>query len=45
VRQGFYWWELDLTYYVLWVMSKARLVWDLNPVPARVYAHAEAPRH
>lgn len=45
VRQGFYWWELDLTYYVLWMMSKARLVWDLNPVPARVYAHAEAPRH
>ncbi|QOJ01961.1 MAG: acyl-CoA desaturase [Phycisphaeraceae bacterium] len=39
-RQGFYWWEFDLTYYVLWVMSKCRLVWDLNPVPERVYKNA-----
>jgi stearoyl-CoA desaturase (delta-9 desaturase) len=37
-RQGFYWWELDLTYYVLWCMSKVGIVWDLNPVPERVYS-------
>ncbi|MEX1025105.1 MAG: acyl-CoA desaturase [Planctomycetota bacterium] len=33
VRQGFYWWEIDMTYYTLWVMSKLGLVWDLKPVP------------
>lgn len=33
-RQGFRWWEVDLTYYLLRVMSWCRLVWDLKPVPA-----------
>ncbi len=33
VRQGFYWWEVDITWYVLWVMSKLGLIWDLRPVP------------
>ncbi len=32
-RQGFYWWEIDVTYYVLKMMSWVRLVWDLKPVP------------
>ena len=32
-RQGFYWWEFDLTYYLLRVMSWLRLVWDLKPIP------------
>ncbi|MEM9304699.1 MAG: acyl-CoA desaturase [Pseudomonadota bacterium] len=32
-RQGFYWWEIDLTYYALKVMSWFGLVWDLKPVP------------
>lgn len=40
VRQGFYWWEIDATYYALWVMGKLRLISDLRPVPARVYEHA-----
>ncbi len=35
-RQGFYWWELDLTYLGLLVLSKLGLVWDLRPVPQRV---------
>jgi stearoyl-CoA desaturase (delta-9 desaturase) len=35
-RQGFYWWELDATYYVLKALSAVGLVWDLRPVPARV---------
>jgi len=35
-RQGFYWWEIDLTYYGLWCMSKLGLIWDLNPVPRKV---------
>ena len=36
VRQGFYWWEWDLTYYVLWVMARLGIIWDLNAVPAGV---------
>ena len=35
-RQGFRWWEIDISYYVLVIMSWFGLVWDLNPVPARV---------
>ncbi len=36
VRQGFRWWELDLSYYLLRLMAAVGLVWNLNPVPARV---------
>jgi stearoyl-CoA desaturase (delta-9 desaturase) len=32
-RQGFYWWEVDLSYYVLKTMSWLGIVWDLRPVP------------
>jgi stearoyl-CoA desaturase (Delta-9 desaturase) len=35
-RQGFYWWELDLTYYVLVALAQVGLVWDLRPVPEEV---------
>ena len=35
-RQGFFWWEIDMTYYLLKVMSWLGLVWDLHPVPAHV---------
>jgi stearoyl-CoA desaturase (delta-9 desaturase) len=36
-RQGFYWWEIDVTYYVLKAASWLGLVWDLKQPPARVY--------
>ncbi|MGD9689009.1 MAG: acyl-CoA desaturase [Phycisphaerales bacterium] len=39
-RQGFYWWEIDLTYYLLRVMERLGLVWRLRPVPAHVYETA-----
>lgn len=29
-RQGFFWWEVDVTYYLLWVMTRAGLIWDLR---------------
>lgn len=32
-RQGFYWWELDITYYVLVLMSYLGIVRDLRPLP------------
>ena len=37
VRQGFYWWEIDITYYLLKVMSWTGLIWDLRPVPSDAY--------
>ncbi len=33
VRQGFFWWEIDITYYLLVVMSWLGIVRDLRPVP------------
>jgi stearoyl-CoA desaturase (delta-9 desaturase) len=35
-RQGFLWWEVDLSYYGLVCLKKLGLVWDLKPVPVRV---------
>ncbi len=35
-RQGFYWWEIDFTYYVLLVLERIGLVWGLRQVPKRV---------
>lgn len=42
VRQGFRWWEIDLTFYGLKLMSWCGLVRDLKPVPAWVHAKARA---
>jgi stearoyl-CoA desaturase (delta-9 desaturase) len=36
VRQGFKWWEIDITFYILKLMSFVGLVWDLQPIPERV---------
>ncbi len=33
-RQGFHWWEYDVTYYTLRAMSWVGLVWDIKTVPA-----------
>ena len=33
VRQGFYWWEVDLTYYFLRLLSALGIIWDLKEVP------------
>ncbi|AKP72773.1 Fatty acid desaturase [Piscirickettsia salmonis] len=35
VRQGFYWWEIDITYYVLKVLSWFGIVWDLQAPPEK----------
>lgn len=35
-RQGFRWYEIDITYYVLKAMSWGRLVWDLGAPPPEV---------
>jgi stearoyl-CoA desaturase (delta-9 desaturase) len=36
VRQGFRWWEIDFTFYVLKVLSWFGLVWDLKTPPIEV---------
>lgn len=41
VRQGFRWWEIDLTWYGLRLMAALGLVRDLKPIPAWVLARAE----
>jgi stearoyl-CoA desaturase (Delta-9 desaturase) len=35
-RNGFRWWQLDLTYYGLRLMAALGLVWDLKPVPPKL---------
>jgi len=44
VRQGFFWWEVDLTYYVLRLLALPRIVWDLREPSARVLEEAGARR-
>ena len=39
-RQGFRWWEIDLTWYGLRLLAALGLVWDLKPVPAWVARRA-----
>jgi stearoyl-CoA desaturase (delta-9 desaturase) len=36
-RQGFYWWEIDISYYLLKVLSWTGLIWNLKPVPLSAY--------
>ena len=33
VRQGFFWWEIDMSYYLLRVMSLLGIIWDLKSIP------------
>ena len=35
-RQGFYWWEIDITYYGLKIMSFIGIIHDLRPVPKHI---------
>jgi stearoyl-CoA desaturase (delta-9 desaturase) len=39
-RQGFYWWEFDVTYYLLKVMSWLGIIWDLRAVPISARDHS-----
>ncbi|HEY4093205.1 MAG TPA: acyl-CoA desaturase [Luteibacter sp.] len=41
VRQGFRWWEVDLTWYGLWLMAQLGLVSELKPIPAWVRTKME----
>ena len=39
-RQGFRWWQVDVTYYGLWLLARLRVIRRLRPVPERVRAAA-----
>jgi stearoyl-CoA desaturase (delta-9 desaturase) len=35
-RQGFFWWEIDITWYILKIFSWFGLIWDLKGVPDHI---------
>jgi stearoyl-CoA desaturase (Delta-9 desaturase) len=41
-RQGFYWWEVDITFYALKVLSWFKLVHELRRVPDHILAEGQA---
>ena len=44
-RQGFYWWEIDVTFYIIKVLSWLGLIWDVKGLPDHVKkarSHEEA---
>jgi stearoyl-CoA desaturase (delta-9 desaturase) len=42
-RQGFFWWEIDLTYYGLRVLAALGIIWDLKEVPAAMLHARQIP--
>ena len=39
-RQGFFWWEIDITWYILRAFAAVGLIWDLKGVPDYIkYSH------
>jgi stearoyl-CoA desaturase (delta-9 desaturase) len=34
-RQGFYWWEIDITFYLLKLLSWLGVIWDLRIIPVQ----------
>ncbi|MBL9198990.1 MAG: acyl-CoA desaturase [Opitutaceae bacterium] len=44
-RNGFYWWEIDPTYYGLKMLSWTGLIWGLKPVPKSIMEEAARADH
>ncbi|MUL38206.1 acyl-CoA desaturase [Gloeocapsopsis dulcis] len=40
-RQGFYWWEIDITHYILQLLAWLGIVWDLRTPPQKVYDESD----
>jgi stearoyl-CoA desaturase (delta-9 desaturase) len=40
-NQGFFWWEVDCSYYILKMLSWVGVVWDLRTPPAHILAGKE----
>ncbi|MFT6733741.1 MAG: stearoyl-CoA desaturase (delta-9 desaturase) [Polaribacter sp.] len=45
VKQGFRWWEIDITFYILKIMSWLGLVWDLKLIPEKVKSQIKLQNH
>jgi stearoyl-CoA desaturase (delta-9 desaturase) len=43
VRQGFRWWEIDITYYLLKGLNAAGIIWDLKAPPVEVLRNEYRP--
>jgi stearoyl-CoA desaturase (Delta-9 desaturase) len=41
VQQGFFWWEYDITFYLLKMFSWVGIIWDMKTVPAHILEEAE----
>src|SRR5262249_8057895 len=35
-NQGFFWWEIDVTYYLLRALAAVGIIWDVKKPPSRV---------
>jgi stearoyl-CoA desaturase (delta-9 desaturase) len=35
-KQGFHWWEIDITYYILKLFEKMGMIWDVKGVPPTI---------
>jgi stearoyl-CoA desaturase (delta-9 desaturase) len=42
-NQGFYWWEIDITYWGLKALECAGLIWDLHRPPGHILAKSRIP--
>ncbi len=42
-RQGFHWWQLDITFYLLKLLELSRIVWDVEGVPRHIRDARPAP--
>jgi len=43
-RQGFYWWEIDISYYVIRTLGLVGIVWDIKTVPQKALGQARVAR-
>ena len=44
VNQGFYWWEIDITYWILKFLSWFGIIWDLKKVPENILKSSLIPQ-
>ncbi len=44
-RQGFHWWQFDMTYYGLKMLSWVGLIWDIKEPPAHIVAGVKRTRN
>lgn len=43
-NQGFYWWEIDISYYLIRFLSLCGLVWGIRKPPAKILKEGKSPQ-